>query len=124
MSVDSGLVNWVVEALVPLGRVTSRAMMGGATLYLDGTVFAIVAGDALWLKADRETDARWDAEGCGRFTYEAGGKTGTMNYRRAPDATYDDADALTEWAKLAVEAGARVPPRKPRRAIVVTSART
>ena len=41
MSVHEGLVAWVEEALEPLGRVTMRKMMGGGTLYLDGTIFAI-----------------------------------------------------------------------------------
>ena len=113
MAVDRGLVAWVEEALAPLGRVTARAMMGGATLYLDGVVFAIVADDLLWFKADGVSDAIWDGEGCPRFTYTMGeGRTGTMNYRRAPDDCYDDADALRRWATLAVEAGGRAPARK------------
>lgn len=57
MAADPALIDWVAEALDPLGRVTHRAMMGGATLYLDGTIFAIVAADALWFKADPASDA-------------------------------------------------------------------
>jgi TfoX/Sxy family transcriptional regulator of competence genes len=41
MAIDEGLVAWVTEAMAPEGVVTRRAMMGGATLYLDGAVFAI-----------------------------------------------------------------------------------
>ena len=37
MAVDEGLVEWTKEALEPIGTVTFRRMMGGATLYLDGT---------------------------------------------------------------------------------------
>ena len=32
-----------------------------------------------------------------------------MNYRRAPDEVYDDAEELRRWAALALEAGARGP---------------
>jgi DNA transformation protein len=39
MAIDQGLIDWVAEAMAPLGTVTKRAMMGGATLYLDGTIF-------------------------------------------------------------------------------------
>ena len=110
MAVDAGLIAWVAEAMAPAGRLTHRSMMGGATLYLDGTVFAIVADDALWFKADKVSDARWDAGGAARFTYRMGeGRTGSMNYRRAPDECYDDADELRRWAALALEAGARGP---------------
>lgn len=112
MSVDEGLVEWVREAMEPLGRVTMRQMMGGATLYCDGTVFAIVADGELWLKADEQSDAIWDEEGAGRFTFEMGGKTGSMNYRRAPADAYDDAEILRRWAQLALEAGARAPGKK------------
>lgn len=112
MSVDAGLIDWVVEALEPIGVVSRRAMMGGATLYLDGTVFAIVDDDALWFKSDAVSDAVWDAEGCVRFTFDMGGKTGSMNYRRAPDDVYDDADAMQHWAAIAVEAGVRAPKKK------------
>ena len=117
MAVDAGLVDWIEEVLAPVGTVTKRAMMGGATLYLDGTIFAIVADDALWIKADATSDSVWDAAGCARFTYTMGeGREGSMNYRRAPDDCYDDADALREWALLGIEAGTRAPAKKKRTA--------
>jgi DNA transformation protein and related proteins len=115
MALDHGLVEWVREALEPVGAVTMRRMMGGATLYLDGTVFAIVASDALWFKADAESDAAWDAAGCDRFSYDVGGTVKSMNYRRAPADVYDDADAMREWAELAIAAGLRAPKKTPRK---------
>lgn len=119
MPLDTGLIDWVGEAMAPLGTVTHRRMMGGATLYLDGpedakTVFAIVDADgSLWFKGDAATDAAWDAAGCARFTYErSDGTVASMNYRRAPEDCLDDPDALREWAALGVEAGRRAPVRK------------
>ncbi|OYY71563.1 TfoX/Sxy family protein [Sphingomonas sp. 28-63-12] len=115
MAVDTGLIAWIEEALAPIGTLTRRAMMGGVTLYLDATIFAIVVDDQLWFKADAESDAVWDAAACPRFTYQMGeGRAGSMNYRRAPDEIYDDADALRDWAALAIAAGQRAPARKPR----------
>jgi DNA transformation protein len=112
MSVDEGLYAWVEECLEPLGRTSMRPMMGGATLYLDGTVFAIIAADDLWFKADKMSDAEWDAIGAERFSYDMGGKVGTMNYRRAPLDVHDDPDAMRRWASLAIEAGLRAPKKK------------
>ena len=43
---DDGLVEWVAEAMAP-ATVTSRAMMGGRTLYCDGQVFAIIGDDSI-----------------------------------------------------------------------------
>jgi DNA transformation protein len=116
MSVDEGLLAWVEEALAPLGAVTMRRMMGGATLYLDGTVFAILDDDQIWFKADKESDAAWDAEGCGRFSVTfKDGRVDTMNYRRGPLDVYDDPDAMRRWARLALEAGLRAPAKKKRK---------
>ncbi len=116
MAVDASLIAWVDEALAPLGTLSKRAMMGGATLYLDGTIFAIAVDDQLWFKADAASDAIWDDAGCPRFTYQMGeGREGSMNYRRAPDDVYDDADAMREWAAIAIAAGQRAPARKPRK---------
>jgi DNA transformation protein and related proteins len=115
MAFDSGLVAWVEEALAPIGRVTWRPMMGGAALYCDGTVFAIVALDDLWFKSDAVADAEWDAAGCDRFTYDAAGTVKVMNYRRAPGDVHDDAEAMRHWAAIAIAAGERAPKRKPRR---------
>src|SRR4051794_32966537 len=117
MSYDDGLYAWVQEAMEPIGGVSMRKMMGGATLYLDGTIFAILIDDGLWLKSDSEADAIWDAEGCEKFsTTFKDGKVDVMNYRRAPQDVYDDPDAMRRWAGLALEAGSRAAAKKrPRR---------
>src|SRR3546814_1475162 len=91
MAVDEGLCAWVQEALEPLGPVTMRKMMGGATLYLDGTIFAILDEGEIWFKADAETDTIWDAEGCERFSMTfKDGRVDTMNYRRGPSDVYEE----------------------------------
>ena len=115
MAVDQGLVDWVREALEPLGTVTARPMMGGAMLYLDGAVFALIAHDDLWFKADALSEADWDAAGCDRFTYDAAGATKSMNYRRAPPDVHDDPETMRKWAALAVQAGQRAPIKRKRR---------
>ena len=114
MSFEEGLYDWVREALEPFGTVSMRRMMGGATLYLDGTIFALLDEDEIWFKADEESNAFWDAEGCrDRFTVTF--KDGTidmMNYRRGPTDVYDDAEAMQRLARLALEAGARRPVKR------------
>lgn len=116
MSIDEGLYAWVQEALEPLGQVTMRKMMGGATLYVDGTVFAILDEGEIWFKADAETDAIWDEERCERFSVTfKDGRVDTMNYRRGPTDVYDDAEAMQRWATLAVEAGMRGASKKRRK---------
>jgi DNA transformation protein len=113
VSFDEGLFAWVEEAMEPLGRLSMRKMMGGATLYLDGTIFAILIDDGLWLKSDSQADPIWDAKGCEKFSVTfKDGKVDVMNYRRAPQDVYDDPDAMRHWAALAIEAGARSAAKK------------
>lgn len=121
MSFDVGLLDWVTEALEPIGAVTMRRMMGAATLYCDGAVFAVIDGDEIWFKGDAQSAAEWDAAGCERFVVgEKGGEPVTMNYRRGPADVYDDADAMRGWAALAIEAGQRAAAKKkPRKARAV-----
>jgi len=114
MSIDEGLYAWLEEALEPLGRLTLRKMMGGATLYLDGAIFAIMVDGELWFKADEESNAIWDEAGCTeRFSVTfKDGTVDRMNYRRPPSDVYDDPDELRRWSQVALEAGLRRPVKK------------
>lgn len=113
MAFDAGLVDWLAEAMAPIGPVTHRPMMGAAAVYCGGLVFAVVDEDAIWFKADKVSDAEWDALGCPRFTFEGkDGETGTLNYRRAPDDAYDDADEVRRLGELALAASRRAPRKR------------
>jgi len=108
MPIDEGLYAWVEEALEPMGRLSMRKMMGGATLYLDGTIFAIIVDGELWMKSDAEADPFWDAVSRERFTVTfKDGSIDMMNYRRAPSDAYDDAEELQRLAAVSLEAGRR-----------------
>jgi DNA transformation protein len=126
MSFDEGLYAWVQEALEPMGRVTMRKMMGGATLYLDGIIFAIMVDGELWMKSDAEADPVWDAVSTERFTVAfKDGKVDSMNYRRAPSDVYDDAEAMQKWTNVSVEAGRRrVVKKRPKRDAAAGAARS
>jgi DNA transformation protein len=126
MAIDEGLYAWVEEALEPLGSVSMRKMMGGATLYLDGIVFAIMVDGELWMKSDAEADPIWDAVSRERFTVSfKDGKVDSMNYRRAPSDVYDDAEAMQKWTSVSVEAGRRrVVKKRPPRGAAAGAARS
>jgi DNA transformation protein len=74
-------------------------------------MFALIARDTLYLKADPQTVAAFETEGQGPFTYAAkgakGGKRSIMSYWRAPDRLYDDPDELAVWARDALAAAHR-----------------
>ena len=126
MSIDEGLYAWVQEALEPMGSVTMRKMMGGATLYLDGIIFAIMVDGELWMKSDAEADPVWDAVSRERFTVTFKDDTvDCMNYRRAPSDVYDDAEEMQRWVSVSVEAGRRrVVKKRPKRDAAANAARS
>lgn len=115
MAYDTGLIEWAREALEPLGTIAHRPMMGAAVLYCDGLVFAVVDEEAIYFKNDKVSAPVWDEAGCPPFTFTGkDGETVSMNYRRAPDEVYDDAEAMQRWAELALEASRRAPVKKKR----------
>jgi DNA transformation protein len=92
----------VRELFSAFGPVTVRRMFGGAGIYADGVMFALIVDDAIFLKADSATQDRFRAEGQGPFVYEGKGKPMTFSYWRLPDRLYDDPDELADWARAAL----------------------
>ena len=107
MSKDRRFVDQVLGLLLPLGPVRARAMFGGWGVYLDDTMFALIAGDELFLKIDGETEATFADAGAEPFVYSRGGESFTMSYRKAPGGSLDDPGALLPWAEMALAAAKR-----------------
>jgi len=107
MGRDRRFVDRALGLLVPLGPVRARAMFGGWGIYLDDTMFALIAGEALFLKVDGDSEARFAAAGAEPFVYSRGGESIAMSYRQAPDGSLDHPGALLPWAELALAAAKR-----------------
>lgn len=104
--------DFLKDVLAPLGVITVRPMFGGAGVYCDGDIFALLAGEAMYLKADATTQADFEQAGSGPFTYEtANGIRAIKSYWRAPDNLYDDPDEMIAWARKAI-AVSRARPKK------------
>ena len=105
-----------VTHLLSFGPVRARRMFGGWGIFHEDLMFALVAQGTLYLKVDDETAPRFIAAGCPPFTYaRRDGARVVMSYRRAPDETAADPDALRLWAGWALAAARRARARKPRR---------
>jgi DNA transformation protein len=88
-------------------------MFGGWGLRSDGLFFAIVADDALYLKADDLTRPRFEEAGLHPFRPHPDRPT-AMPYYPPPDEAMDGPEALLPWARLALEAARRAGPRPSR----------
>jgi DNA transformation protein len=98
----------IQELFSAFGLVAVRRMFGGAGIYADGTMFALVADGVIYLKADELSTPAFERESLPPFTYETkDGKRGVMSYRRMPERLYDDPDELANWARAALAAAQR-----------------
>jgi DNA transformation protein len=98
----------IQELFSAFGVVVVRRMFGGAGIYSDGTMFALVADGIIYLKADELSTQAFERENLPPFTYETrDGKRGVMSYRRMPERLYDDPDELATWARAALAAAQR-----------------
>jgi len=107
MSKDRTFVDGVLGLLLPLGPARARAMFGGWGVYMDDTMFALIADNELFLKIDSETEAKFAAAGAQPFVFSRNGESITMSYRTAPDGSLDDPSALLPWAEMALAAAQR-----------------
>ena len=112
MAAKSEFVEYLTEQLQPLGAVSARGMFGGWGFYLDGRVFAIVAEETFYIKADAANRSEFETRGLEPFRYEMKGKVMTMAYFQPPAEAMDDGEILCAWARKGVEAAARAAKKK------------
>ena len=98
------------ELFAGFGVVDVRRMFGGAGVFADDLMIALVAQDVVYLKADAQTIPAFEREGLAPFSYATRDGTRTItSYWRMPDRLYDDADELARWAREALEVARRKP---------------
>ncbi len=114
MATHSEYTDFLLELLHPLGPVTARRMFGGAGLFADGLMFALIADDVVYFKVDDQNRPAFEAEGMNPFTYESkAGKRGVMAYWQVPERLFDEPDEFVAWARNAVSVALRADAAKP-----------
>jgi len=89
-------------------------MFGGHGVYHQGLMFALVADEALYLKADAEILHHFTSRGLPPFQYHKQGKVMNLAYHLAPDEVLEDPAAAAEWACRSL--GAALRGKKPKSA--------
>jgi DNA transformation protein len=89
------------EASAP---VTVRRMFGGAGVFRDGLMFALVVDDTLYLKVDDRNRPDFESASMAPFTYSRGEKRTSMSYWTCPPHLLEDVDAFADWAHKAFDA--------------------
>ena len=120
MAYDPDFGEWVREHFAALGPLEIKRMFGGAGVYRQGTIFALLDDGVVWLKGDESNIPALEAAGSRQFTYP--GKDGAvmnLGYWSLPETAVDDPDEAVEWSRGAIAVALRkAAMKKPRKAKV------
>lgn len=115
MAVSPETIAFLEDQLSGVGLVSIRRMFGGAGIFAEGLMFALVVEDVLYFKVDASTLPEFEAEGSEAFSYQTKiGRHFILSYWRAPEHLYDDREVMTAWARAAVAAAQRAQKPKAR----------
>jgi DNA transformation protein and related proteins len=90
------------DLFAEFGAIDIRRMFGGAGVFVDGRMIALIARDVIYLKADAATIPAFEREGLAPFSYATRNGEHTLNsYWRMPERLYDDPEELARWAREA-----------------------
>lgn len=109
---------FVLELLAGTGPISIRRMFGGAGVYQDGVMFALLADDQIFVKADDALRADLSAEGGAPFLYlrSSDARPIDLGYVSLPSSAMDDPEEAVAWAIRALTvarvAKAKSPPKK------------
>ena len=82
--------------------ITARSMMGAHILYYEGKTFAIVEGEELYFKGNKELASWYLSRGSKQFTYHKDGKDAHLYYYFVPSEVYETKNSLYEWLDVAL----------------------
>lgn len=105
-------VDYVSDVLGKFGPIVIRSMFGGFGIYKEGTIFAMIAENELYFKADKETANFFEEYGSIPFTYDNGKKPVQMSYWKVVPEIFDDADMMKLWVNMAYDVAIKSKKRK------------
>ena len=99
----------ILDMLIDLGDVRSRAMFGGYGIYYDRVMIGLIASGIFYLKVDDGNRGTFEAEGSKPFTYRRKGqeKAVAMSYWEVPTDVLENREALCQWTRAAHAAALR-----------------
>ena len=118
MPVSAEFRDHVTDLFANLGEVKIKLMFGGAGVYFKDQMFALLADERIYLKANDATRGAFEAERSKPFVFaNKNGEIVATSYLEVPPRLLDDPDELARWARRAYEVaiagrGKKKPPRK------------
>lgn len=106
MAVSAEFLEYVLDQLQIWAEVRAKRMFGGAGLYREGKMFALVANDVLYFRAGEMN--RHDYQNAGSQPFQPSqGKKILMPYYEVPGHVLEDPEELARWAEKALSVAKR-----------------
>lgn len=102
MALNEEFKNFVLDQLQGIGEFETKRMFGGLALLYQGSAFAKIKNDKVWLKVDNSNLANFKRFGMNQYTY---GKDNSrkLNFYETPVEIIEDRDKLKDWVQKSIE---------------------
>ena len=102
MALHEEFKNFVLDQLQGIGEFETKRMFGGLALLHQGSAFAKIKHDKVWLKVDASNLKDFKEQGMKQYTY---GKDNSrkLNFYETPIEIIEDRDKLKDWVKKSIE---------------------
>jgi len=108
MSANPEFVAFVAELLAPMGPLAAGRFFGGHAFKFDGVQFAMIMGNALYLRVDDTSRPAFMARGSQPFSYGTKKRRVRVDtYYAAPEELLDEPDDLVAWARRSLEVASK-----------------
>ncbi len=106
MKASPEFVAYLQELFGALGPVRVKSMFGGAGVYAGELMIGLLDRDeTLYLRADDDTRARFEAAGSSPFVYPLkDGSEMALGYWRIPEEALESPEEALAWGRLALDA--------------------
>ena len=102
MALHEEFKNFVLDQLQGIGEFETKRMFGGLALLHQGSAFAKIKHEKVWLKVDNTNREDFEKLGMQQYTY---GKDNSrkLNFYETPIEVIEDRDELKDWVKKSID---------------------
>ena len=102
MALNDSYKDFVLDQLAGLGAFETKRMFGGLALLFQGSAFAKIKHDKVWLKVDESNRNDFVSRNMKQYTYGRDNSR-RLNFYEAPVEVIENRDQFVEWAKRSME---------------------
>ena len=105
MNVSPEYLDFVMEKLLPVGNIKSRAMFGGYGIFHEGLMFALISEDTLYFKVNESNHEMYQKAQSRPFPHG-------ISYWEVPTDVLEENAKLHTWANISIEIAREVAKKK------------